>query len=83
MTENYLNELNSKLYEEGKIKESQGKSSLLEKTYTSELWESMKKQGYKMESFKGLCNIKDKQNNIMIQELGIPNALYQLAITMR
>lgn len=83
MTEKYLNELNSKLYEHAKIRECQGKSSLLEKTYTSDLWESLKKQGYTMEYFKGLCNIKDKDNYILVQEIGVPNTLYQLAIVMR
>lgn len=83
MTEKYLNELNSKLYEDGKIKECQGTSSLLEQTYTSNLWESLKKQGYTMEYNKGLCNIKDTDNQIIVQEIGIPNTLYQLAIVMR
>jgi hypothetical protein len=83
MTESYLNELNSKLYSEGKIRECQGKSSLLEQTYTSDLWESLKKQGYTMELNKGLCNILDKNNKIMVQEIGVPNTLYQLAKTMR
>lgn len=82
MTELLLNELNSKLYEDGKIFECQG-SSLLEKTYTSRLWENIKNKGYKMEYHKGLCNIRDSKGVIFIQEIGVVNALYQLAITMR
>ena len=83
MTEQYFNELNDQLYDDGKIRECQGNSSLLEKTYTSNLWEQMKKQGYKMELHRGLCNIKDDDNKIFIQEIGVVNALYQLAIEMR
>lgn len=83
MNELYLQELNFNLYEDGKIIECQGKSSLLETTYTSNLWERLKEQNYKMEYHKGLCTIKDGNNIIIVQEIGIPNALYQLALIMR
>ena len=83
MTEAYLIQLNKNLYEDGKIRECQGVSSLLEQSYTSNLWEKMKKTGYKMELHKGLCNIKDNNNIIFIQAIGVPNALHDLALAMR
>ena len=82
MNENYLNELNEKLYDDGKIREVLG-TTIKDNSYTSNVMNRLKKQGYTKQIHKGLCTIKDTEGNILIQEIGEVNALYQLAIEMQ
>lgn len=51
--------------------------------YTSELWESLKKQGWHMSRIKNFVEIYDNTGFRVVDTIGLTHALKELAIKLR